>query len=662
MNKILRLICCMLLTTIVLVSGCKSKKTELNKYNVVFKDYDGSVLKEEIVEEGKNAIAPVNPTRDGYTFTGWDKEYSNINKDIIINALYEQIKIINKYTVIFKDYNGTVLKEEIVEEGKNATAPDVSSREGYNFIGWNKEFTNITGDIVINATYEKIKLTVTFLDDEGNLLKEETVLYGEDAIGLKPEKKGYLTFMGWDKTLFEIKENTTIKAIYGPTVHKVTFYDGNEKLDLGLDSYTEGEEVALPIYNKEGYQFDGWYLSDKSMTEYQIIDKDNTTNLMFYAKCTPLSNLNPITLPSSTYKFETINKNLHSSGTMYVYQPKFPIGPATSVTLYDWSTSDSNIATVSAYSSITGKAFGYCVLTATLKSDPSIKVNCIIKVTNDGIFISSEEEANKYEFVTVTFKGKNEEIIKTMKCLKGGEVIYPTPLQYEGYKFVGWDKQNYDIQENTVITAQYELGVNNYAGKSFSIIGDSISTYSGYVPDGFSCFYPYPTADVTNVNKTWWMQVINKVGGTLFSNNSYSGTCVGDASKYATKYKSRLTHTLINSVAPDVILIYMGSNDCASKYVSYDAFNEGYRQMLNNLKELCPNSEIILCTLAKSPFYDDDERIKFNGAIVKYGEEFDLKVLDLSNADLSGKLVDSAHPNTLGMSELASEIIEELTK
>ena len=106
----------------------------------------------------------------------------------------------------------------------------------------------------------------------------------------------------------------------------------------------------------------------------------------------------------------------------------------------------------------------------------------------------------------------------------------------------------------------------------------------------------------------------------------------------------------------------MGSNDCASKYVSYDAFNEGYRQMLNNLKELCPNSEIILCTLAKSPFYDDDERIKFNGAIVKYGEEFELKVLDLSNVDLSGKLVDSAHPNTLGMSELASEVIEELTK
>ena len=48
--------------------------------------------------------------------------------------------------------------------------------------------------------------------------------------------------------------------------------------------------------------------------------------------------------------------------------------------------------------------------------------------------------------------------------------------------------------------------------------------------------------------------------------------------------------------------------------------------------------------------------------LTKFVEEFDLKVLDLSNADLSGKLVDSAHPNTLGMSELASEVIEELTK
>ena len=61
-------------------------------------------------------------------------------------------------------------------------------------------------------------------------------------------------------------------------------------MDLGLNSYKEGEEVALPIYNKEGYQFDGWYLSNLSMTEYQYVDKNATSNLTYYAKTTPLLN------------------------------------------------------------------------------------------------------------------------------------------------------------------------------------------------------------------------------------------------------------------------------------------------------------------------------------------------------------------------------------
>ena len=78
------------------------------------------------------------------------------------------------------------------------------------------------------------------------------------------------------------------------------------------------------------------------------------------------------------------------------------------------------------------------------------------------------------------------------------------------------------------------------------ILGDSYSTYEGYIPDGFSAFYPYPTADVSDVNMTWWMQVVNKMGGTLFVNNSYSGTCVADGSSNATKNMSRLEYTTIS--------------------------------------------------------------------------------------------------------------------
>ena len=104
----------------------------------------------------------------------------------------------------------------------------------------------------------------------------------------------------------------------------------------------------------------------------------------------------------------------------------------------------------------------------------------------------------------------------------------------------------------------------------------------------------------------------------------------------------------------------MGSNDCASKYVSVYDFNRDYPTMIENLQKLCPNSEIILCTLATSPFYSVSDQQAYNEVIAKYGNEYGLRVLDLSGADLTGKLVDSAHPNTSGMTEFANEVIEKL--
>ena len=61
------------------------------KFTVVFEDYDGEVLKTEEVESGKSATAPAAPTREGYTFTGWNQPFSNVISNMVVVAQYQKI-------------------------------------------------------------------------------------------------------------------------------------------------------------------------------------------------------------------------------------------------------------------------------------------------------------------------------------------------------------------------------------------------------------------------------------------------------------------------------------------------------------------------------------------------------------------------------------------
>jgi hypothetical protein len=72
------------------------------------------------------------------------------------------------YTVVFKDEDGTILDTQEVLKGKGATAPDAPVKEGYNFSGWDQDFSNVTKDLEVKATYTaKRYFTVVFVADGG---------------------------------------------------------------------------------------------------------------------------------------------------------------------------------------------------------------------------------------------------------------------------------------------------------------------------------------------------------------------------------------------------------------------------------------------------------------------------------------------------------------
>ena len=62
-------------------------------YEVIFQNWDHTLLKNETVNYGSAATAPADPTREGgYTFKGWDREFSQVKTDMVVTALFEKAK------------------------------------------------------------------------------------------------------------------------------------------------------------------------------------------------------------------------------------------------------------------------------------------------------------------------------------------------------------------------------------------------------------------------------------------------------------------------------------------------------------------------------------------------------------------------------------------
>ena len=177
---------------------------------VQFLDWNGTILSSANVTIGTAATPPAAPTRTGYTFTGWDKDFSNITEDLTVTALYN----INRYEVKFVDWDGTILKSYIVDWNTAAVAPANPSREGYTFIGWDKEFSNVVANLIITAQYdfgENKNYTINFNTKDGDEILSNNIVLKVPAA---PQIDGF-TFIGWRPVSDIIESNTIeIEAVY----------------------------------------------------------------------------------------------------------------------------------------------------------------------------------------------------------------------------------------------------------------------------------------------------------------------------------------------------------------------------------------------------------------------------------------------------------------
>ena len=121
-----------------------------NKYTITFDTNGGSEIAPITQDYGTAITAPADPTREGYTFIGWDREIPATMpaENVTVTAQWE----INRYTVTFDTNGGSEIAPITQDYGTAITAPADPTREGYTFIGWDK---------AIPATMPAENVTVT---------------------------------------------------------------------------------------------------------------------------------------------------------------------------------------------------------------------------------------------------------------------------------------------------------------------------------------------------------------------------------------------------------------------------------------------------------------------------------------------------------------------
>lgn len=330
-NKDVDFVTCDVLTREDVVIPNRGEIEDKPTYTVIFKDYDGTILKEATVTEGKNANPPFSPKRKGYTFIGWDKTFNNVNSNFEVTAQYE----ITTYTIT---YHANLNK---IEESSWASKQEFVNEFYTDLYNWLVDNINNISELTLdNGTYSLTKngSTATFKNVEELMAIDKSIFeltisnyfykpLTENSKDLEmPEDDNYFlnskkyrlkykalnawflncientsNYVNYNKTwtpttngkvqiifrFHQWQQGTNIVAFNNlPAKYNVVEIDGTS-VDLPQEglTFTINDSFVLPEISMEGYEFVGWFIdsvgSGEKVTEISL---GTTGDLHLYAK------------------------------------------------------------------------------------------------------------------------------------------------------------------------------------------------------------------------------------------------------------------------------------------------------------------------------------------------------------------------------------------
>ena len=275
-------------------------------FTVSFFDYDGTPLAEaQQVEAGKSAVAPSHPVRDGFEAAGWDTDFSAVNSDLNVTAVYRELL---SYTVtvnyIFQVSYETaaqpfvaVVKEHdpytvSVEELPIVNGYHAVDASGSTITSYSASYVDITENINVDIYYVadgetsyKVEHYLEALDGS-YVLADTDYLSASTGSAVTASAKTYTGFSApaMPSAKVAADASTVLKVEYSRNEYLLSYVTEGSSIEPQILTYGMPlEEPEEPT--REGYEFDGWYTDKECRNEFDF-DDDTTmpaSDLTLYA-------------------------------------------------------------------------------------------------------------------------------------------------------------------------------------------------------------------------------------------------------------------------------------------------------------------------------------------------------------------------------------------
>lgn len=206
--------------------------------------------------------------------------------------------------------------------------------------------------------------------------------------------------------------------------------------------------------------------------------------------------------------------------------------------------------------------------------------------------------------------------------------------------------------------------------KNIFIIGDSYSTYEGYIPEGYGVYYSDNNLGEGGVRKTWWYIVKETMNCEVVMNDSYSGSTVcttvrpaqGIKASFVKRAEKYIDEGFFEKTPVDTIFIFGGTNDSwidspIGDY-TYEDFND------ENLKCVLPAYAYIIERLKAVPqirrivvIANTDIKEEIIEGAVEIAKHYGVDCVKLASIDKV-----SGHPTELGMKQIAEQVLAVINK